>query len=76
MSKFEGEFRAAGEGSVELDQLFVGLGRGLRIATDRHDALAHYLSGEEGWRDAVTTLGGTFAKASPRSARLTAGEDT
>jgi hypothetical protein len=75
LSKFEGKIRAAGEGSIELDQLFVGLGRGLRIATDRHDALAHYLSGEEGWRDAVTTLGGTFAKAPPPSARLTAREE-
>ena len=75
LSRYEGDIRAAGQGSVELDDLFVALGRLPRIAADRHDALARYLSGDEGWRDACTALGGTFAKGVTRGSRLTGSED-
>ena len=75
MSRYEGDIRAAGDGAVELDELFVALGRLPRIAVDRHDALARFLSGGEGWRDACTALGGTFAKGVPRGPRLIESED-
>ena len=75
MSKYDGDIRAAGRGSVELGELLAGLGRGPRIAADRHDALAQYLSGADGWRDALAALGGKFAPAGAPGARLTAGED-
>ena len=75
MSKFEGDIVAAGPGSVELDELLAGLGRRAPVAADRHAALASYLSGGEGWRDALTALRGTFATTAPPGARLTARED-
>jgi hypothetical protein len=79
LSKFEGDIRAAGQGSIELDELFVALGRQPRTAPDRQDALALYLSADEGWREACAALGGTFAKGTTRAtrlpARLTRGED-
>ena len=75
MSRYEGDIRAAGQGSVELDDLFVALGRLPRIATDRHDALARYLSGDEGWRDACTARGGTFARGVASGSRLIESED-
>ena len=75
VSRYEGDIRAAGQGAVELDDLFLALGRLPRIAADRHDALARYLSGDEGWRDAGTALGGTFAKGVSPGSRLIERED-
>jgi len=75
LSKFDGEIRAAGEGSVELQELLAALGRPPQIAADRQDAMAHYLSGEEGWSDARKTLAGTFAKLSRRGTGLTGEQD-
>ena len=75
MSKFDGEIRAAGEGSVELQELLAALGRPPQIAADRQDALAHYLSGEEGWSDARDALRGAFAKPSRRGTGLTGEQD-
>jgi hypothetical protein len=67
LSKFEGDIRAAGQGGIELDELFVALGRRPRLAADRQDALARYLSADDGWNDACAALGGTFATRSPRA---------
>ncbi|MDQ3139140.1 MAG: hypothetical protein M3Q15_00225 [Pseudomonadota bacterium] len=75
MSKFDGEIRAAGEGSVELQELLAALGRPPQIAADRQDALAHYLSGEAGWSDARKALAGTFAKPSRRGTGLTSEQE-
>ena len=61
MSKYDGELSAAAELSVEIDELLAALGRPSRSGTGRHDAMAHYLSGEDGWRDALKRLRGTFA---------------
>lgn len=75
MSKFDGEIRAAAEVAVELDELLVALGRTPRVAVDRQDAMAQYLSGEEGWRDARKALRGTFAASLPGETGLTADKD-
>ena len=75
MSSFDGEIRAAAEASVELEELLTALGRPPRFAPNRHDAMAQYLSGEEGWRAARKTLRGTFAKLSPQRTGLTGGSD-
>ena len=75
MSKFEGDIVAAGPGPVELDELRAGPGRRAPIAAERHDALARYLSGGEGWRDALAALHGAFAATAPPRPRLTAGKD-
>jgi len=64
LSKYDGEIRAIAEVSGDFDDLLAALGQPPRVGPDRHDAMAHYLSGEEGWRDARKKLRGTFAKPS------------
>ena len=64
LSKYDGEIRAVAEVSGDLEDLLEALGRPARVGSDRHDAMAHYLSGAEGWRDARKKLRGTFAKPS------------
>ena len=61
VSKYDGEISAAAEISGEIDELLAALGRPSRLGAGRHDAMAHYLSGEDGWRDALKRLRGTFA---------------
>ena len=75
MAKFDGEIRAVAEVSGELEELLAALGQPPRTGPDRHDAMAHYLSGEDGWRDARKKLRGTFAKPSRGGTRLTGGSD-
>jgi hypothetical protein len=76
LSKYDGEIRAVAEVSGDLDELLSALGRSPLPAGDRHDALAHYLSAEEGWRDARKQLRGTFAKPSGGVTGLTGNSDT
>ena len=62
MARHERDFRNDAEAPLSLDELLALLGP----ATDagersREDAIACYLSGGEGWRDALKRLGGTFA---------------
>ena len=62
LARHEGEFRRGSVEPLSLDELLSLLG-GSAECTDRtrEDAIACYLSGSEGWRDAVKLLGGTFA---------------
>ncbi len=76
MSKYDGEIRAVAEVSGGLDEILSVLGRKPQTGPDRDDAMAHYLSGEEGWRDAAKRLRGTFAKASPGETGLTGNSET
>ncbi len=64
MSKYDGEIRAAGEVSATLEDWLGKPCEPVRSGSDRHDAMAHFLSGDEGWRDAHKMLRGTFAKTS------------
>ena len=75
MSKYDGEIRAVAEVSGELEELLSALARAPLPAGDGHDAMAHYLSGEEGWRDAAKRLRGTFAKPCQGGTGLTANSD-
>ena len=62
MARHEGDFRIDAEAPLSLDELLALLGSAAH-ADDRarRDAIACYLSGSEGWRDALKMLGGTFA---------------
>ena len=75
MSKYDGEIRAVADVSGELDDLLAALGPPPRMGRDRHDAMAHYLSGEEGWHDARKKLRGTFAKPSRNGIGLSDDKD-
>jgi hypothetical protein len=51
------------EAPLSLDDLLALLGSAADVdERSREDAIACYLSGGEGWRDAVKMLGGTFAE--------------
>ena len=75
MSKYDGEIRGVAEVSGELEALLDGFGQLPRTGPNRHDAMAHFLSGEEGWREARKTLRGTFAKPSRGTTGLSNGSD-
>ena len=76
MSKYDGEIRAVAEVSGDLEELLAALGRSPQPGPERQDAMAHYLSGEEGWRDARKRLRGTFARPSRGGTGLTGNSDT
>jgi len=61
LSQFEGHFDAAGATPVESRDLARMLA-GKAPTSARRQAIACYLSASEGWNDAVTKLGGAFAK--------------
>lgn len=62
MARHEGDFRINAQEPLSLDELLSLLDSSAEGAErTREDAIACYLSGSEGWRDAVKLLGGTFA---------------
>lgn len=63
MARHERDFRTHAEAPLSLDELLALLGPGTDAdGRSREDAIACYLSGGEGWRDALKMLGGTFAE--------------
>ena len=76
MSKYDGDIKAVAEVAGELDELLAALARHARPEPERNDAMAHFLSGEEGWREARETLRGTFATPSRGGTGLTGNSDT
>ncbi len=63
MARHERDFRTNSEAPLSLDELLALLGSGTDVdQRSRQDAIACYLSGDEGWRDALKALGGTFAE--------------
>ena len=50
------------EAPLSLNELLSLLGEGADGDRSRQDAIACYLSGSDGWRDAMKMLGGTFAE--------------
>ena len=67
----EGEFEAAGEAKLDLDELLGALRRPVSVQSGiRREAIARCLSASEGWRDAAAKLGGAFATLS-EGTRLT-----
>ena len=62
MARHEGDFRGVAEAPLSLGELLDLLGdAGEGDARAREDAIACYLSGGDGWREAVKLLGGAFA---------------
>ena len=62
LARHEGEFEAAGEAKLDLDELLGALRRPIAAkAGNRREAIANCLSASEGWRDAASKLGGAFA---------------
>ncbi|HET8750538.1 MAG TPA: hypothetical protein VFM42_07335 [Sphingomicrobium sp.] len=63
MARYEGDFRKNAEAPLTLEELIALLdGGGDEERHTREHAIACYLSGGEGWREALKTLGGTFAE--------------
>jgi len=63
LARHERDFRTAAEAPLSLDELLALLGSGADVdERSREDAIACYLSGGDGWRDAMKMLGGTFAE--------------
>ena len=62
MARHERDFCADAEAPLSLDDLLALLGSAAEADDrSRQDAIACYLSGGDGWRDAMKMLGGTFA---------------
>ncbi|MFL6726382.1 MAG: hypothetical protein ACJ8FS_07705 [Sphingomicrobium sp.] len=67
MARHDGEFRAEAPEPLSLDELLALFGTEVeRNGQSREDAIACYLSGGDGWREAVKLLGGTFAEEAAR----------
>jgi hypothetical protein len=63
LARFESNFRTSAEELLSLDELLDLLGSAAeRNGRSREDAIACYLSGGDGWREAMKLLGGTFAE--------------
>ena len=63
MARHESDFGAKAREPLSLNELLDLLGTGAGTEeSSREDAIACYLSGGEGWEDAVKRLGGTFAE--------------
>jgi hypothetical protein len=75
LARHEGEFEAAAETSLELEELLRALESAESAADrDRQAAIACLLSASEGWREAVDRLGGAFADGGTPTG-LTDGKD-
>ena len=61
VARFEKDFSEDGQQPLSLNELLDLLGDGASAERTREDAIACYLSGGDGWRDAVKKLGGAFA---------------
>ena len=67
MARHEGDFRTKAQEPISLSELLSLLGDAAeREGRSREDAIACYLSGADGWREAVKLLGGAFAEGGAR----------
>jgi hypothetical protein len=63
LARHEGDFRGDAQEPLSLNELLSLLGNPAEgDARSRENAIACYLSGGDGWREAVKVLGGTFAQ--------------
>jgi hypothetical protein len=63
LARHDGDFRTKAQEPISLSELLALLGNGADAdSRSRDDAIACYLSGAEGWREAVKLLGGAFAE--------------
>jgi hypothetical protein len=73
LSRFEGNFAAAGRGRLgngELSDLLSAFSA--THGRERQQAIACYLSVSEGWNEAMKALGGAFATDPAKAGRLSA----
>jgi hypothetical protein len=62
LARHESDFGAKAQEPLSLNDLLDLLGENAGIEDrSREDAIACYLSGSDGWKDAVKRLGGAFA---------------
>jgi hypothetical protein len=63
LARHERDFRESAHEPLNLSELIALLGESAEgDRRSREDAIACYLSGGDGWREAVKVLGGTFAQ--------------
>jgi hypothetical protein len=63
LARHERDFRVVAEAPLSLNELLALLGQDADADDrSREDAISCYLSGSEGWREAMKMLGGTFAE--------------
>jgi hypothetical protein len=61
LARHESNFDIDSQAPLSLDELLALLGGRGVDPQSRQEAIACYLSGSDGWRDAVRELGGAFA---------------
>ena len=67
MARHENDFRGEPKQPLSLNELLALLDEGIEAGeASRGDAIACYLSGSDGWREAVKRLRGTFAEEDAR----------
>lgn len=67
LSLFEGDITGSADTRLSVAQLLALVGEGPGIGgTERHRAIACFLSASEGWKEAARALGGAFAGDNPR----------
>jgi hypothetical protein len=70
LSRFEGDFAAAGEGPLDpLELLDLRAAYSSTTGCDRREAIACYLSAGEGWDEALKALRGAFASEAAAAVR-------
>ena len=75
MSRFEGDFAAAGGAPLSSGELSELIGTFSALSgRQRQEAIACYLSASEGWDEAMKALGGAFATDAAQAARSGADE--
>jgi hypothetical protein len=75
LARHESGFEAAGETSLDRDELLGALRRPRNPGSaSRRDEIARCLSASKGWRDAAIKLGGAFAASSGKTG-LTDGKE-
>ena len=61
LARHESDFEAGAHAPLSMEELLSLLGSSSADQRSREEAIACFLSGSEGWRDAIRVLGGTFA---------------
>ena len=75
MSRFEGDFSAAGDAPLSPAELLSLLSANAApTGSERHAAIACYLSAGEGWHEALKALGGAFASEAADAVRSNGGK--
>ena len=71
MSRFEGDFHAAGDAPLSKSELLDLLAACSGVPSrESRDAIACYLSASEGWHEALKSLRGAFANDAAAAVRL------